>query len=243
MNTSFKLLSMVLSSLAVVGCVAGVEPESVAAAQGAVETENSLTVNSLTVNSLTVNSLTVNSLLTSALTDSASRTVFTYIVGCALPEGVHLDLEIEGTTYGYDGQLGLAPGWGQAGGSCDAACQARISSCVIARLNYYGQVVPLSARGAGLSTTAAEESEYPTRDAVYFGNVFTSPQERYACLPPGGSLTRVCGPAGAPPCEGVTHVGPCDSLCDPAAADGSYANCHAGAGGALFGEPISVYLH
>jgi hypothetical protein len=257
MRSSLKLaLSLVLGSL-LAGCAVDVSDEDVSTAAEAMETENaltensltqnsltvnSLTVNSLTVNSLTVNSLTVNSLVMDALAQPASRTVLKYIVGCALPAGAHIDLDIDGTTYGYDGQLGLAPSWTVEGGSCDSTCQSWVSSCVIARLNYYGQVVPLSVRGGALTAPPAEQTSYPNRDAVYFGNIFANPQIRYACIPDGGSLARVCGPSGAASCTGVSYVGSCSSLCDAPAADGSFANCHASAGGQLFSSAISVFL-
>jgi hypothetical protein len=176
-------------------------------------------------------------------TDPSARTVLKYIVSCALPAGAHIDLNVGGTVYGYDGQIGLAPEWGLDGGSCDATCQAWVSGCVISRINYAGHVVPISVRGAELGgTPASEMSTYSSPDAVFYGNIFTWPQVRYACLPPNGELTRTCG-QGNPlaTCVGVTYLGPCTSLCGNVAADGSYQNCTDGAGTAYPGS-ISIFL-
>jgi hypothetical protein len=252
----------VLMGLSLVGC-AGVDlddGEEVGTAAQASETANSLTANSLTANSLTANSLTANSLTANsltassltansltanALTDPGARDVLKYIVGCALPASAHLDLTIQGTVYSYDGQLGLAPGW--ANGSCDASCVGAVSSCVLSRLNYLGVMVPISDRGAKLPTTPAELAAYPHMDGAYYGNIFSSPQQRYACLPPGATgLTRVCGPSLAG-CV-VDAVGSCDDVCDaPSRRDGSYPNCRTAEpgqpGAVTYRQSITVFLH
>jgi hypothetical protein len=215
-------------------------------------TANALTANALTANALTANALTANALTANALTDPSARALLKYLVSCALPATSHLDVTIAGTTYGYDGQLGLAPEWGLAGGSCGAACQGWVSGCVLARLNYLGVSVPLSIRGAtpALASTLAEQQAYPTREAAYYGNVLSSPQLRYACLSPGASAdTRVCGPS-LTGCV-VTVVGSCADACEPARADGSFPTCRdhvRGAGGAFpsgtlaFPGSVTVFL-
>ena len=235
------------------GCFApGLEDgEDVASATQADESTNSLTANSLTANSLTANSLTANSLTANALTDPAARAVLKYIVGCALPAGQSIDLVIGGTSYHYDGQLGLAPSWGVDQGSsgddgenrsaCDSKCIEAVSSCVLARVNYLGQMVPISVRGAGLTAAPSEASAYPNMDGTYYGNIFTSPQIRYACLPPGVTqLTRVCGPS-LNGCV-VTSQGPCDQVCGKMKSDGSYKHCSDASASAKFDRSISVYL-
>ena len=232
MKPSFFMLFLGLS---LIGC-AGLDDdaEDVGAAAQADETANSLTANSLTANALTAN----------ALTDPSARDVLKYIVGCALPAAAHLDLTIDGTVYSYDGQLGLAPGW--AHGSCDAGCVGAVSSCVLSRLNYLGVRVPISDRGAKLPTTPAEIAAYPNIDGVYYGNIFSSPQQRHACLPPGAtSLPRVCGPS-LTGCV-VDVVGACDSVCDdPSQRDGSYPKCRTAPlrtpGAVTYQSPITVFL-
>jgi hypothetical protein len=189
---------------------------------GSAPTASALTGNPLTAGALTSNALTALALWV----DPAARLLLGYVVGCALPAGAHLDIALGGETYAYDGQLGLAPAWGQPGGRCDATCQGWVSACVLARVNYLGQTVPLSVRGglAQLASSAAERQQYPDREATYYGNVFVSPQVRHACLSPGAAGDpRVCGPSLTGCVVGV--VGACDAACDPVAADGSYPDC------------------
>lgn len=188
-------------------------------------TFNSLTSSALTSGSLTAASLTSNPLTSQALEDAAARTVLGYIVSCALAAGTHFDLVVDGVTYGYDGQLGLAPTWGSAGGHCDNGCKTWVSGCVISRLNYLGQKVPISVRGEKLKTSPAEVSAYPNIDGTYYGDIFAQPQILMACLPPGATLLpRVCGPTTLQGCA-VTVAGPCQQTCDAQKADGSFPNC------------------
>jgi hypothetical protein len=216
-------------------------------------TANALTANALTANALTANALTANALTANALaTDAGARTVLKYVVGCALPAGVHFDLVLDGVTCAYDGQIGLAPAWGNPGGHCDAACRTWVSGCVLSRLNYVGQSVAISVRGAAaaLAAPSAEQLAYPHREATYFGDVFASPQVRLLCLPSGATADpRVCGPSLAG-CA-VTTVGFCEGACGAPRADGSFPECHdrlrteAGsfpAGTTAFTGSVSVFL-
>jgi hypothetical protein len=267
-NRAFSWFSSVaVLSLALGGCggaPASGDGEPLGVAQQEEETENgltensltinsltinSLTINSLTINSLTINSLTINSLLNTALTDPAARTVMKYIVGCALPSGSDLTVEIpvdSGSYYTFSGQVGLYPQW--SAGSCPAdTCQPWVSACVISRINAVGHVVPLSVRGDDLSADANEQSLYPNPDGVFFGNVFTQPQVRYACLPSGVSLTRTCGVGvNSSACSAVQYLGACSSYCDTHAADGSWRSCwdtpSPHTGGTSYPASISVFL-
>jgi hypothetical protein len=264
LSSSFSLLVIAASlSLPAGGC-ASVHDGDVASVSQADESDNgltenaltmnaltmnALTMNALTMNALTMNALTMNSLVNSALTDPGARTVMKYIVGCALPAGASVSAESpagSGNVYTWAGEVGLYPDW--ASGSCPAdTCQPWVSACVIARINAAGHVVPLSIRGAALTAGAAEMALYPRADAVFFGNVFTVPQVRYACTPAGGALTRTCG-AGAPAasCAAVSYLGACSSVCDTQAADGSWQGCWDTAaphtGGTAYPASISVFL-
>jgi hypothetical protein len=229
-------------ALTLSACAALDEQEDVGAVQEPATTDNALTANALTANALTANALTANALTANALTanslmsnsltaaaltnDASARTVLKYVAGCALPAGAHFDLVINGATYGYDGAIGLAAAWGNAGGSCDNACKTWVSGCVISRLNYLGVPVPISIRGskAQLSSTTTERQNYPNREATYYGNVFSSPQTILGCLSPGMTTdTRVCGDS-IGTCA-VHFVGSCDAACDAPKADGSFPNC------------------
>jgi hypothetical protein len=239
---------MVAGAFSLTGCAGVTEDGSLGAGAEAAVSENSLTLNSLTLNSLTLNSLLNSSLslssfstgsLATALEDPASRTVLKYIVSCALPANVNFDITVDGVDYPYSGGLGLAKQW--AKDKCDDTCAQAISSCVLARLNYLGEVVSISERGAGLGTTPAELSAYQQLDGTYYGNIFAVPQIRYACLPPGVTeLTRVCGPS-LDGC-GVVSQGNCADVCDKAKPDGTYPRCTATGDNTHYDSPITVFL-
>jgi hypothetical protein len=213
-------------------------------------TTNSLTTNSLTTNSLTTNSLTTNSLTTNALKDPASREVMKYVVGCALPSGTSVDVTVEGVDYSFDGELGLAAEWGRPGGTCGPMCQQWVSACVLSRVDYLGQPLDISVRGLhpALKTSAEETSSYTHREATYYGNIFASSMQLFACLPPGATqIPRVCGPS-IDDCV-ADVVGECADLC-VSMPDGTYAHCrdHEKVGGqfppgtAIYQGSITVFL-
>jgi hypothetical protein len=192
-------------------------------------TGNALTGNALTGNALTGNALTGNALTGNALTDPNAREVLKYIVGCALPEDEHVTVNVQGKTYTFDGQLGLAPEWGEEGGHCDSECKAWVSACVISRLDYTGESVTISVRGDhdALTSSSKELKKYKHREATYYGNIFGSDQKIFACLPPGRtSIPRVCGDAPDSLDDCVVEVqGECEDLCGDDRWDGSYPNC------------------
>jgi hypothetical protein len=192
---------------------------------------NSLVSNSLVSNALTSEQLATSDLVNAALTDPNSREVFKYIVSCALPNGEHIHVKSGNNHYNFEGSVGLAPEWGEPGGSCNGDCQQWVSACLLARVDYAGQKEMISMRGqdSALSTTIGERFAFPVREATYFGNVFQQPQLRYACLPPGKTeIPRVCGPS-LNGCV-VNVVGTCDHVCGPVQLDGSYPNCRVGGG-------------
>jgi hypothetical protein len=219
-------------------------------------TQNGLTQNGLTQNGLTQNGLTQNSLVQGALLDPLAREALTFIVSCALPAGQSIDVPVDGTTYTFEGEIGLAPEWGQEGGSCDVECQEWVSACLLARVNYRGDHVEISIRGGdnALRSTRDERADYANREAAYFGNVFVAPQRAFACLSPEQTaLLRVCGPS-LTGCV-VDVVGACDDVCGQPRGDGSFADCHDqervgyghGRGGfpegtELYRNPITVFL-
>jgi hypothetical protein len=239
------VLTFTAALLGAAGCAGETrgEVEDVGARREAETTANALTANALTANALTANALTANALTATALTataltanaltasaladDADARTVLKYIVGCALPEGTQFDLEFDGQTYTFAGSIGLAPEWGKPHGRCDAACRGWVSGCVLARLNYLGETVPISIRGehVALASTPKERYAYPHREATYYGNIFTNPQIRLGCLSPGAtSDERVCGPS-LTDCV-ITFTGSCERACDGVRSDESFPNCH-----------------
>jgi hypothetical protein len=188
--------------------------------------DNALIDNALIDNALIDNALIDNALIDNALTDPNARELFKYIVSCALPAGEHVHVDVEGVNYTFDGALGLAPEWGEDGGSCDEECRSWVSGCVISRLDYLGQSVLISVRGKndGLKSTPQERAEFPHIEATYYGDIFSHPQKIFACLPPGKtSMPRVCGPS-LDDCV-VEVQGNCEDLCGDRRNDGSYPNC------------------
>jgi hypothetical protein len=189
-------------------------------------TSNALTSNALTSNALTSNALTSNALTSSALRDPLARQLLKYVVSCALATGAHFDINVDGVVYGFDGELGLHKKWGDSGGSCDNACKAWVSACVLSRINYLGIATPISMRGnkGELSSDSAERIAYPTREGAYYGNIFSSSPIFYACVSPENtSIARVCG-SSMDDCV-LKVVGTCRDACDKPQSDGSYPNC------------------
>jgi hypothetical protein len=190
-------------------------------------TTNRLTTNRLTTNALTGHQLTTSGLLSDALiaqavTSSevrpdgategeATRELLQYVYSCAMPEGTTMDLVVEGVSYGtLHGAIGLAPEWGEEGGSCGETCQRWISACLLARTNFWGVPVEISLRGnhPALVTAAEERAAYPLREGSYYGNIFVNGAfgyggEALACGGPGSNvpqLTRRFCSSGADVC-------------------------------------------
>jgi hypothetical protein len=222
------------------------ENENVSSAKLAVCLDNGLAPNGITTNGITTNGITTNGITTNGITTNGITTdvisalngsdlaqkFFTYLVSCALPTGQNVILTINSVATTFYGGLGLAPQWGVDQGTCDTACQKLVSACMLSRVNFYGDHVPLSVRGnlTPLATTSTERSAYPNREAAYWGNIFASPQVMYACTEHDSTLiTRSCGP-------GITDSimtvrGDCTAYCDaPDATDGFFANCKDSAG-------------
>jgi len=153
-----------------------------------------------------------------------------------------ISLDVDGVSYTFPGGLGLAPDWSVPGGSCDGNCIAWVSGCMLSRVNYLGQHVAVSLRGAvsELAVTEAERSSFPNPEAAYYGDVFADPQRRFACTAPGSTLiSRVCGPS-LPDCI-MDVLGSCADVCDPPdPSDGSYANCRDDQGRIVPGA-VTVY--
>ena len=212
------LIAVALASLTLTACTSatGEVEEQVGTAEQAALSFNALSFNGLHSDPLVVNDLN----------DPNAREVFKYIVNCALPADAVIDVTNASGSFSFPGGLGLAPEWGEEGGSCGQNCQQWVSACVISRLDFLGETVEISLRGdnPGLQTSASELATYTQREATYYGDIFSVPQRLFACLSPG--LTedpRVCGPT-IHGC-GVEVLGSCTELCGPPRADGSFPNC------------------
>jgi hypothetical protein len=208
-------------------------------------TANAMTANALTANGLTANGLTANGFTANALTDPWARMALSYMVGCALPDGQDISLEIDGDAYTFHGQLGLAPEWGEEDGACDEDCQRWVTACLLARVNASGEHVVISVRGQhpALTVEAHELKDYAWREGAYYGNLFASAgqaePELYACISSGGSLARVCG-ASLDRCP-MTVMGECDQVCDGQGRHHSFKRCE-GTSESEYRQAITVFL-
>src|SRR6266508_4513987 len=111
-------------------------------------TENGFTENGFTENGFTENGFTENGLSTMQIMESDPNAVefVRYAYSCAMRPDQHMILPINGEDVTFDGQLGLAPEWGQEGGTCNDACKKWVSACLLARTNAYGAHVEISLR-------------------------------------------------------------------------------------------------
>jgi hypothetical protein len=172
---------------------------------------NALNPNALNPNALNPNALNPNALspaAMSAVQDSGgagdlARELLRYTVGCAFRPDQSFSfswMDALGATHNevYPGLLSLAPYW--ADQPLDLPGQQWVSACLASRVNAEGVSVMLSSRGThpALACTSTEISTYQTREAVFFGNLFTSTPRVYACYDPLAMLPsqlakRVCG--------------------------------------------------
>jgi len=162
-------------------------------------TENGFTENGFTENGFTENGFTENGLSTMQIMESDPNAVefVRYAYSCAMRPDQHMILPINGEDVTFDGQLGLAPEWGQEGGTCNDACKKWVSACLLARTNAYGAHVEISLRAPRslflangdtdsynrtqyleLSTSSDpsldEPTLFPMREGAYFGNIFAT---------------------------------------------------------------------
>jgi outer membrane protein assembly factor BamB len=138
---------------------------------------NALMANALMANALMANALMANALMANALSsDPDSRQFLSYVYSCAMPAGVTERLELPGGELVLRGGVGLAPEWGQEGGSCGERCQRWISACLLARTNFWGVPIEISMRGPhpALVSTPEELATFALREGSYFGNLFTN---------------------------------------------------------------------
>ncbi len=207
---------------------------------------NALSANALSANALSANALSANALSANGLRDPLAREFLKYVVSCALPKGEGFGLSVDGVLHQFDGELGLAPAWGQDDGSCDGECQRWVSACVMARVDFLGVKRLISLRGnhRALQVSPRELCNYPVREATYYGNLFAQGQHRYLCLSPRQvSNERVCGPSLAN-CP-MTVMGSCADVCRKGGPAGSFRACRTGGAPgeeSRIDEAITVFL-
>ena len=126
-----------------------------------------------------------------------------YLIGCALPEGVVVETDVEGRRYEFPGRIGLAPAWRERAMTTEEA--RWISACMLARTNAFGISVQISLRAddppvASLDTSEDERARFALHEAGFFGNIFSDAAPAYVCYGGTGAerqarleaLHRVC---------------------------------------------------
>lgn len=146
------------------------------------------------------------------------KRILRYLVECALPAGVEVQLLYRGTLEVIGtGVAGLAPGL--QSGPMNREEQEKVSACLLARVNVNGEVVPLSMLGPmqGFNTLTAADLPYGKMDGGYFGNLFLDTPRAFGCskvnepvcghdracriLEDGSCDCGVFGTAGIAPCD------------------------------------------
>jgi hypothetical protein len=256
-----KCLSMMGLASAVfplIGCVSDV-PDEGAVSQPAL-TVNRLAVNGIVSNRLvassvaenplavgrTGSSLTVNPVSDPLLSTTEGREYFSYIVGCAVPAGQVVEAVAGGEALSFQGSVGLAPDWEYR--AMSASEKRWVSACLLSRVNAYGISVAISMRGehAALATVAGETGAFGLVEGAFYGDVFTSTDEKMEMIAcrgaaqaageTGGLVDRDCtelGANGLTKC-GFTYAGDCldfspqtpSAYACSFAWGGNYRDCH-----------------
>jgi len=149
---------------------------------------NRLAQNRLAQNSLSSTSLEADLATAELLSTSDGREVYSYIIGCALPETWTIEATIPGaqntappdTLYAcanerctFLGGLGLAQHW--IDHKLDPKGQRWVTACLLARVNLHETTEAISLRGLApeLTVTVDEAELYNVQEGAFFGNIFT----------------------------------------------------------------------
>jgi hypothetical protein len=147
---------------------------------------NRIALNRIALNRIALNNLQANLGSIGDLLDThEGREVFSFVVSCALEEGV--TLTVNHPTFGqllFFGEVGLAPRWETR--AMDGSDQRWVSACLLARVNNNDVTVQVSLRGPdnALDTTAEERTQWTLQEGAFYGDVFqpgNKPLEMYAC--------------------------------------------------------------
>ena len=143
---------------------------------------NGLSGNGLSGNGLSLNGLeSVGGLSTTSgmMTTAGGREIIKYLVKVAYPSGHNLTSQDQyGNSYTFEGSLGVAPelefGTTSNNTGCDATCQEKVSGALLAHVNNAGVHVAIWLVGPDNGIGWGSSSNYPYKEAGYFGNLFTS---------------------------------------------------------------------
>ncbi len=141
----------------------------------------------------------------------ARKKILRYLVECALPAGVQVQLSYRGAVELLGtGALGLGPSLED--GELAEDEQEAVSACMLARVNGWGDAVRIDLFGAypGLDVSTASDAPYRRYEATYFGNLFTADPIAYVCTQSrrGCDQMRGCRAASDGTCDcGVFETG------------------------------------
>jgi hypothetical protein len=148
---------------------------------------NRLAQNRLAQNALSSTRLETTLATTELLASEEGREVYSYIISCALPEGVTMEATVGGaddtappaTLYTcagghcvFAGSLGLAPYWVDR--PLPPKGQRWVTACLLARVNLHDTTEAISLRGVAPElTVGVDEAElYNVEEGAFFGNLF-----------------------------------------------------------------------
>lgn len=130
---------------------------------------NRIVTNAISTNRFTLNQQSVEELLV----DADGRELLQVIIGCALPPGITLETDFQGTHFEFFGEIGLAPKWLERG--LRLGEKRWMSSCMLSRVNRFGIEVVISIRGPHDALVASEDEaeQFSLEEGAFFGNIFT----------------------------------------------------------------------
>lgn len=219
--------------------------EEPARQQWALETTNGETLNGLAFNGLAFNGLAFNGLDFNGLSspefsswfdqnDTLAAMVMHYVVACAMHGGeTRTYTDSKGTTYVWEGSLGLTPDWA-SGQPATVTEQQLISACLAAHVNKFGRSVTISVQGRNalgvpIATTPAELQEFSQREGCFFGNLFTD-EGVFAGnddtpLGSNESSVRACALGKPGDCAPIVQAGSCAANCTRDPSNTYYTQC------------------
>ena len=234
------LITLVLAST--VGC--GPEasfPEEMEQLGSTTQSKTLIVDNGLNLNGLNLNGLSTSAFSTWFQADRTLRNeVMKYVVACAVPSGESRTYTDPGTstTYTWQGVLGLAPSWA-SGNAATTVEQQVVSACMAAHTNKFGihvniSLLGLNGAGNAIPYTSQELTDYATREACFFGNLFDGSTGTFGgndglSLASNESTARVCGIAGSgvnvSQCSPMVYAGSCSTYCTRDATNTFYTSC------------------
>jgi hypothetical protein len=149
---------------------------------------NRLAGNRLAGNSLSSTRLEALEATADMLKTEDGREVYSYMVGCALEEGMTIEAtvpsapDVRPPDFNYtcknhrckfSGGVGLAPGW--AWHRLGETDQRWVSACLFARVNAHNafEMISLRGRNDALGVSWREASKYTLQEGAFYGNLFT----------------------------------------------------------------------